>query len=45
MNEIRFRINGKTQTVNVSPDETLLYVLRERLHMRGTKGEKETVYC
>jgi carbon-monoxide dehydrogenase small subunit len=30
-------VNGVTRTVAVAPDETLLHVLRETLHLTGTK--------
>jgi isoquinoline 1-oxidoreductase alpha subunit len=32
-----FTLNGKTQTVDVSPDMPLLWVLRDTLNMTGTK--------
>ncbi len=34
---ITFTLNGKTQTVDVSPDMPLLWVLRDTLNMTGTK--------
>ncbi len=34
---ITLRINGQTQTVNVTPDTPLLWVLRDVLGMTGTK--------
>ena len=34
---ITFTLNGKAQTVNVSPDMPLLWVLRDTLNMTGTK--------
>src|ERR1043166_3281362 len=34
---INFTLNGKTQTVDVSPDMPLLWVLRDTLNMTGTK--------
>jgi aerobic-type carbon monoxide dehydrogenase small subunit (CoxS/CutS family) len=34
---ISFTLNGKTQTVDVSPDMPLLWVLRDTLNMTGTK--------
>jgi isoquinoline 1-oxidoreductase alpha subunit len=34
---VKFQVNGKQQTVDVSPDTPLLWVLRERLQMAGTK--------
>jgi aerobic-type carbon monoxide dehydrogenase small subunit (CoxS/CutS family) len=33
----RLVVNGRSHELDVSPDETLLHVLRERLGMRGTK--------
>jgi aerobic-type carbon monoxide dehydrogenase small subunit (CoxS/CutS family) len=34
---ITFSVNGKKQTVNLSPDTPLLWVLRDHLHLPGTK--------
>ena len=34
---ITLSINGKTRTVDASPDTPLLWVLRDSLHMTGTK--------
>jgi aerobic-type carbon monoxide dehydrogenase small subunit (CoxS/CutS family) len=34
---ITFRVNGKTTTVDVSPDTPLLWVLRDTLNLKGTK--------
>jgi len=34
---ISFTLNGKLQTVNVTPDMPLLWVLRDTLNMTGTK--------
>src|ERR1700724_940844 len=34
---ITFILNGKSETVNVSPDMPLLWVLRDTLNMTGTK--------
>jgi len=34
---ITFRVNGKEQQVSASPDTPLLWVLREELHLTGTK--------
>jgi aerobic-type carbon monoxide dehydrogenase small subunit (CoxS/CutS family) len=34
---INFTLNGKAQTVEVSPDMPLLWVLRDTLNMTGTK--------
>ena len=31
------KINGSSKTVNVEPDTPLLWVLRDTLHMKGTK--------
>lgn len=36
--EIALILNGKRRQVDVNPMETLLYVLRERLGLKGTKG-------
>ena len=37
MAEIKFNVNGKAHTVNVSPGMPLLWVLRDTLGMTGTK--------
>jgi len=37
MATIKFALNGKTQTVDVSPQMPLLWVLRDTLGMTGTK--------
>ena len=34
---ISFNVNGKKQTVNLSPDTPLLWVLRDHLKLTGTK--------
>jgi len=34
---VTFTLNGKSQTVDVSPDMPLLWVLRDTLNMMGTK--------
>jgi isoquinoline 1-oxidoreductase subunit alpha len=34
---VTFSLNGKSQTVDVSPDMPLLWVLRDTLNMTGTK--------
>ena len=34
---ITFTLNGKSQSVDVSPDMPLLWVLRDTLSMTGTK--------
>ena len=35
--EISLNINGKSVVLKVEPTETLLHVIRERLHLTGTK--------
>ena len=37
MAEIKFTVNGKSQSVNVNPKMPLLWVLRDTLAMSGTK--------
>jgi isoquinoline 1-oxidoreductase subunit alpha len=37
MAEVKFNVNGKSQTVNVSPAMPLLWVLRDTLGLTGTK--------
>ena len=34
---LSFKLNGKTTKVNVDPSTPLLWVLRDHLHMTGTK--------
>jgi len=46
--KIRFSVNGKTRSVEAYPMERLLDVLREQLHLTGTKegcGEGECGAC
>jgi carbon-monoxide dehydrogenase small subunit/xanthine dehydrogenase small subunit len=46
--QIEFAVNGQLHTVEVDPRETLLFVLREHLGLRGTKygcGEGECGAC
>ena len=46
--EIRFYLNGKETVVNASPERLLVDVLREDLHLTGTKrgcGEGECGAC
>ncbi|WP_372368629.1 (2Fe-2S)-binding protein [Candidatus Uabimicrobium sp. HlEnr_7] len=48
MNEISFKVNGKSETVNVHPFSRLLDVLRNDLQLTGTKegcGEGECGAC
>jgi carbon-monoxide dehydrogenase small subunit len=35
--DLTLTVNGRIQTVEVAPDETLLRVLRDRLYLTGTK--------
>jgi len=37
MPPITFRVNGREQTVDTDPNTPLLWVLRDELHMTGTK--------
>ena len=37
MSAFHLLINGRTQEVDVSPDTPLLWVLRDKLNMTGTK--------
>ena len=37
MAKIAFEVNGHAQSVDVSPDTPLLWVLRDTLNMTGTK--------
>jgi aerobic-type carbon monoxide dehydrogenase small subunit (CoxS/CutS family) len=37
MAEISFQLNGKKQTVDADPDMPLLWVLRDKLNLTGTK--------
>ena len=46
--QIRLKVNGEWKTVDVSSKETLLQVLREKLHLMGTKegcGKGECGAC
>ncbi len=46
--EVEFTLNGQQQTVDIDPRETLLFVLREKLGLRGSKygcGEGECGAC
>ena len=46
--ELRFSVNGETRSVEAHPMERLLDVLREQLHLTGTKegcGEGECGAC
>ena len=48
MAEFRFNVNGKPRTVNTAPERPLLEVLREDLHLTGTKygcGEGQCRAC
>lgn len=48
MEKIKLCVNGKQCEVQIEPDETLLHVLRERLHLTGTKegcGEGDCGAC
>ena len=49
MNEnIRFMVNGESRSITTDPDRPLLEVLREDLHMTGTKygcGESQCGAC
>ena len=42
---ITFTLNGKSQTVDVSPDMPLLWVLRDTLNMTGTKFGCGIMHC
>lgn len=37
LKRITFSLNGKETTIDVDPSETLLHLLREKLHLTGTK--------
>lgn len=37
MKQIEFTINGQRERIEVSPSETLLEMIREKLHLTGTK--------
>jgi aerobic-type carbon monoxide dehydrogenase small subunit (CoxS/CutS family) len=48
MAQFRFTVNGKERTVDTQPDRPLLEVLREDLHLTGTKygcGEGQCRAC
>src|SRR5260370_21385961 len=42
---ISFTLNGKAQSVDVSPDMPLLWVLRDTLNMTGTKFGCGIAFC
>lgn len=42
---IRFTVNGKPHTVDVSPDMPLLWVIRDELNMTGTKFGCGESFC
>ena len=45
MSEVHFRLNGEDMTLDVRPKWTLLYILREFLHLTGTKCGCGTGNC
>ncbi|HSW35359.1 MAG TPA: xanthine dehydrogenase subunit XdhC [Candidatus Limnocylindrales bacterium] len=45
LKEISFTINGKKETMTINAGETLLEVLRERLHLTGAKKGCEVGEC
>lgn len=45
MNKLNIEINGKNYTLNVSAEETLLDILRDRLYLTGTKRGCEAGEC
>jgi aerobic-type carbon monoxide dehydrogenase small subunit (CoxS/CutS family) len=48
MKEITFMVNGQTHTLTIKPWRTLLEILREELHLTGTKegcGQGECGSC
>ena len=45
MSEVHFRLNGEDMTLEVQPKWTLLYILREVLHLTGTKCGCGTGNC
>lgn len=45
MTEIDLLVNGERVTVQVDPTETLLFTLRERLHLRGAKRDCDYGVC
>jgi aerobic-type carbon monoxide dehydrogenase small subunit (CoxS/CutS family) len=34
---ITLTVNGRKTTLEINPEETLLYVLRQRIELKGTK--------
>jgi aerobic-type carbon monoxide dehydrogenase small subunit (CoxS/CutS family) len=42
---LRTRINGKEQELRIEPQETLAEVLRDRLHLTGTKVSCDVQVC
>lgn len=45
LSEVTLLVNGNNHTVAVWPHETLLHVLREKLHLSGTKSGCENGDC
>lgn len=45
MADFTFTLNGKRQTVDVSPETPLLWVIREHLQLTGTKFGCGTGFC
>ncbi|MCL7397376.1 MAG: 2Fe-2S iron-sulfur cluster-binding protein, partial [Thaumarchaeota archaeon] len=43
--KIRFKINGVEKTVEVEPNKTLLWLIREELKLKGTKKACERGDC
>ena len=43
--KVSLRVNGKTETVDVEPRDTLLDTLREKLHLNGTHTGCEHGVC
>jgi aerobic-type carbon monoxide dehydrogenase small subunit (CoxS/CutS family) len=42
---LRFTVNGREETVDTAPEETLAFVLRERLRLTGTKVSCDVQVC
>lgn len=42
---VSLEVNGQTHTLDIEPQETLLYVLRERMGLTGTKANCEEGEC
>ncbi|NHJ01139.1 MAG: (2Fe-2S)-binding protein [Candidatus Heimdallarchaeota archaeon] len=43
--ELKFKVNGQEIFLQVNPNDSLLYILRDRLHLTGTKNGCSAGHC